>query len=655
MLTRRLIFLTAFVCGLWGCGKDEAGPGTLGLLQVFVGATPVNLAGTTTGGLPVDQSITLKFSQPLDQASASSAIALKKTGQTINTSINFTSGGTTAVVFPTGTLESNTTYTIEISGMLQSTGGAHAEPASVNFTTTLLDLQIVSVTIDEKEGQDAGTLTGISLSPKLSVRFSIPINPASLQDAIHLTGPNAPAMQYSLSQDGYIVEAISSTPLDDLKKYEISLPATIQGVHGETFNGFSKSFYTGAEEAPDFPIISDEELLTKLQQQTFSYFWDFAHPSSGMARERDTSGDLITSGGSGFGILALIVGMERHFITREQGLERMDKIIGFLETAQRFHGAWPHWINGNTGGVIPFSPNDNGGDLVETSFLIEGLIAFRQYLNDSVAAEQDLVDRINNLWQDVEWDWYRREGQNVLYWHWSPSVAWTMNHPIKGWNECLITYILAAASPSHSITPEVYIQGWAGNGAIQNGKTYEGITLPLGVDYGGPLFFTHYSFMGLDPNGLKDAYANYWTQNVNHATINYKYCVRNPKSYVGYSDTCWGLTASDNSTGYDAHSPTNDRGVITPTAALSSFPYTPEESMRALRFFYYTIGDRLWGTYGFYDAFSLTEGWTANSYLAIDQGPIIVMIENHRTGLLWKLFMSAPEIQQGMTKLGFTN
>jgi hypothetical protein len=136
--------------------------------------------------------------------------------------------------------------------------------------------------------------------------------------------------------------------------------------------------------------------------------------------------------------------------------------------------------------------------------------------------------------------------------------------------------------------------------------------------------------------------------------INHAYCVANPKKFVGYSDSCWGLTSSDNQNGYDAHSPANDLGVITPTAALSSFPYTPEQSMKALKFFYYTVGDRLWGPYGFYDAFNLTEGWTANSYLAIDQGPIVVMIENYRTGLLWELFMSAPEVQQAINELDFT-
>ena len=373
-----------------------------------------------------------------------------------------------------------------------------------------------------------------------------------------------------------------------------------------------------------------------------------------MARERNSSGDIVTSGGSGFGIMALIVGIERGFISRDEGRERMEKILTFLESADRFRGAWPHWMHGTTGDVIPFSTNDNGGDLVETSFLIQGLLTFRQYMDESVAAEQSVIDRINALWQTVEWDWYTRDGQKVLYWHWSPDKQWTMNHAIRGYNEALITYFLAAASPTHAVDASVYHEGWAANGGIRNNKSYFNITLPVGYDYGGPLFFAHYSFLGLDPRNLQDTYANYWTQNVNHSRINHAYAVANPKRFVGYSDENWGLTASDNHEGYSAHSPTNDLGVITPTAALSSFPYTPEESMKALKFFYYTLGDRLWGPYGFYDAFNITEGWTADSYLAIDQGPIIIMIENYRTGLLWDLFMSAPEVQTGMDNLGFS-
>lgn len=405
--------------------------------------------------------------------------------------------------------------------------------------------------------------------------------------------------------------------------------------------------------------ISDDELLDLVQKQTFRYFWDFAHPVSGLSRERsnvayDYGDEVVTTGGTGFGIMSIIVAVERKWITREQGVERLLKMVNFLRKSDHYHGIFPHWLNGTTGKTIPFSRRDDGGDLVESSFLFQGLLCARQYFTGSDPKERELRNKINWTWNEADWNWYTKDNGNVLYWHWSPNQGWAMNHEIKGWNECLITYVLAASSPSSPIQPEVYHRGWANSNHFKNGKEYYGIKLPLGFDYGGPLFFTHYSFLGLDPRGLKDRYADYWQQNLNHTLINYEHCVRNPKNFKGYSSECWGLTASDNHEGYNAHSPDNDHGVITPTAALSAFPYTPEHSMRALRHFYKDHGDKIWSEYGFVDAFNLSKDWYAKSHLAIDQGPIIVMIENYRSGLMWKLFMSCPEVQGGLKKLGFT-
>jgi len=345
--------------------------------------------------------------------------------------------------------------------------------------------------------------------------------------------------------------------------------------------------------------------------------------------------------------------MERGFITREEGQSQIEKMIGFLESCDRYYGAWPHWLNGATGQVVPFSPKDNGADLVETSFMIQGLITVRQYLLQITPAEKELAERINKLWLEVEWDWFTRDGEELLYWHWSPEFDWEMNMAIRGHNETMIAYVLAAASPTHPIDTAVYHSGYARNGEIINGNSFYGIELPLGVDFGGPLFFSQYSFLGLDPRNLEDRYAHYWEQNVNHTLINRAYCMGNPNNYKGYGDNCWGLTASDNHQGYSAHSPTNDLGVITPSAAISSIPYTPEHSMNAIRHFYYEHGDSLWGIYGFHDAFNPSENWRADTYLAIDQGPIVLMIENYRSGLLWDLFMSAPEIKKGLARLDF--
>ncbi len=413
--------------------------------------------------------------------------------------------------------------------------------------------------------------------------------------------------------------------------------------------------------------ITDDSLLTLVQYRTFRYFWDGAEPNSGMARERihmdgvypENDRNVVTSGGSGFGVMAILTGIERGFITRQDGVARLRQIVAFLQSADRFHGAWSHWIYGETGKVKPFSPKDNGADLVETAYLIQGLLAVRQYLKDGNESEKELAADIDKLWREVEWNWFTNGGEHVIYWHWSPDYGWEMNFPVKGYNECLILYVLAASSPTFSVGPEAYHEGWARNGEIAGNTEKYGYKLVLkhngAEESGGPLFWSHYSFLGLDPRNLKDRYADYMEHNTNHTLINWKWCSLNPLNYPGYSESCWGLTASYSVNGYSAHAPgnTTDLGVISPTAAISSIVYTPEQSVNAIKWFYDNYGDKIWGEYGFYDAFSVKNNWYPTRYLAIDQGPEVVMIENYRSGLLWNLFMSCPEVQDGLNKLGY--
>ena len=422
--------------------------------------------------------------------------------------------------------------------------------------------------------------------------------------------------------------------------------------------------YNPNDDDPVVPI-TDAELMDLTQERTFKYFWDFAESNSGAARERyhpnnpSDSQNVVTTGGSGFGLMAIIVGIERGFITRTEGVQRLSQILTFFENANRFHGAWPHWINGSTGSVIPFSPQDNGGDLVETAFFVQGLICVKQFFEGGTAAEVALAAKADMLWKGVEWDWYT-QGQNALYWHWSPSNGFSINLELKGYNETLIAFILGAASPDHPISANVYHQGWASNGSIVS--TASQYNIPLVLDHvgtgTGPLFWAHYSYLGLDPRNLSDQYANYWDLNVNHTNINYQHCVSNPNNYVEYGTECWGLTASytrnaDGSVGYTAHDPENDTGVISPTAAISSIPYTPEKSLAAMHYFY-SKNDILFGPAGFYDAFSPHyNDWVTERYLAIDQGPEIIMIENYRTQLLWNLFMQNEDVQNGLDALGF--
>ena len=513
------------------------------------------------------------------------------------------------------------------------------------------------VLIDGKMGTN---YVDISLKPIIKISFITPVNQASANANIILlentTSKNIP-LDFSFDKNDSTVIITPKSVLNSISKYSLQvLPDFLSKVNTKLNTNIQLNLTTAVDNSDKFPIISDSLLLDLVQRQTFKYFWDFGHPVSGMSRERNTSGDLVTSGGTGFGIMAIIVGVERKFITRKQGLDRLNIMTDFLKnSAVKYHGAFPHWLNGATGATIPFSTKDDGADLVETSYLIQGLLTARQYFNGNDANEINLKNKINDLWNAVEWNWFTKNNENTLYWHWSPKYNWDMNFKLSGWNEALITYVLAESSLNFFISKTVYDEGWARNGQMKNGKQFYGITLPLGSDLGGPLFFAHYSFLGINPNGLTDSYANYGTQNVAHSLINYNYCKANPKKFSGYSENCWGLTASDEKNGYSAHEPYNDNGTISPTAALSSMPYTPKESIQALRFFYYKLGDKIWKNYGFVDAFNLTDIWFADSFLAIDQGPIIIMIENHRSQLLWKLFMSCPEVKSGMKKTGFTS
>jgi len=657
LLIKQFIYVFASLLFILSCSEDDEIPPELKLVSLMSGETII-YTNATNINIPINGKFTAEFNLALDTIGLKQFFFLTdENDDTLFFTISCSSDRKTVSLSTTDSLAPNSNYKFIFLDEIQALSGDNLDKLSILFTTKNASFSITNGLVGDISLLNNSILKNIPLSPVFQIDFSRPLNTESVtSNNIRLFSTEGSAsIGFTFQNENKTLIINANENLSHLSKYTLSLSTDIFGVNGEQFTGFSKSFYTQLDSTYKFPTLTDDELLTLIQRQTFKYFWDFGHPVSGMTRERNTSGDVVATGGSGFGIMAIIVGVERGFISRAEGLERLETIITFLSNADRFHGAWPHWLNGSTGNVIPFSSSDNGGDLVETSYMAQGLISVRQYLNAADGYENALINNINSLLNTIEWSWYTKGDEDVLYWHWSPTVDWSLNMQIKGYNEALITYFMAATSSAYPVDSSVYHNGWAGSSYFINGRSFFGITLPLGYDYGGPLFFAHYSFVGLDPRNLNDMYANYWQQNTNHTLINRAYCQANPKNYIAYGGGCWGLTASDNQSGYNAHSPTNDLGVITPTAAISSIPYTPTESMEAIHYFYYLVGDRLWGEYGFYDAFNVNESWWASSYLAIDQGPIILMIENYRTGLLWDLFMSAPEVQQAMDKLSFIN
>jgi len=408
--------------------------------------------------------------------------------------------------------------------------------------------------------------------------------------------------------------------------------------------------------SPDSDYLRDRDALDALQKDAFGYFWEDGDPVSGMAYEGNFRWETrpVAVGGTGFGIASLVVAVDRGWITREQAIQRLMRITLFLRdntAREQLHGAFPHWIDSATGKAMVFSKGDQDADIVETSLLMQGLLIARAYFNGP-GVEETLRSIITGLWEDVDWDWFTNKENNGIYWHWSPERGFRMGLRILGFNECMITYVLAASSPTHPISRKCYDYWTSGKG--YKPKDVFGYRIEASLPGAGPLFLTQYSFIGLDPRRLADAYVpnGYFVRNIKHTLSNRGYCLQNAPAKNRYSEEFWGLTASQIKDGYAASDPANDKGFIGPTGALSSMPYTPHYSMQFLLNLRGRLRDKAWGPYGPYDGISLRDSWVSDRYLAIDQLPMVCMVENYRSGLLWNLLMSDPDVRAGLEKAG---
>lgn len=513
-------------------------------------------------------------------------------------------------------------------------------------------------------GLKKNTLAGISIQPVIKITFSDPLDKSTITSAISLvnktfTKKDIPVefkISYENHDSSIVIQPIKS--LQYLQCYELKISKTLASFNqGNLTTDYTLDFQSEIDPIDKFPRISDEALMDTIQKATFRYFWNYACETSGLLADRNTANkEYCAIGATGFGIMTIPAAVERNYINREQGLNRVQKIVAFLKSnVAQYKGVFPHYVNGITGAVISDGQLD-GYDIVETSFLMMGLLTARQYFDGISATEVQLRNDITTLYENIDWTWYTNGNQNSLFWSWNPTGGWGIK--LRGWNETLISYVLAASSTTHSINKSVYDQGFAGNGSMKDGLTYYGYSLPLGNqgDNGGSLYLSQFSFLGLDPRGLKDGYADYEIQTRNHALINHGYCKANPLKYYAYSDSCWGLTAGATKDGYRQIKPTNDLGYILPSASVASLPYAPEESMKAIKYFYFKLGNILWTEYGFADSFSLSNYpyWVSLEVFGYDQMNMFIAIENYRSGLIWKLFTSNPEINEGLKKLGFT-
>jgi hypothetical protein len=394
-------------------------------------------------------------------------------------------------------------------------------------------------------------------------------------------------------------------------------------------------------------------LLDEVQRAGFRFFYDDANPVSGLCREySDQRPELCATGANGMGFFNIVVGASRGFVTRDQAARRMQKCLHFLaERVDRFHGVFPHWFNGNTGKTIPFSKLDDGGDLVETGFLAEGLLEAREYFTGDDAVETDVRTLADRLWRDIDWSWHVKDdgASAYLLWHWSPNYGFGKNHHVTGFNECQIVYLLALASPTHPIPVKCYWTGWMGHDYATTRDDF-GVHVELGRGLQMPMFFTHYSYLGFDPHALSIGGKTYFDQFRDLCRIQVAYAKSESAVYKGYGPL-WGLTACKGPDGYKAFAPGRDNGTIAPTAALSSMPYDPEDSLSCLNELELHYREKLWGPFGFRDSFNLSRDWVAIDYLGIDVGPIAPMIENYRTGLCWKTFMKAPEVAVALRRI----
>lgn len=404
--------------------------------------------------------------------------------------------------------------------------------------------------------------------------------------------------------------------------------------------------------------LTTPALLDTLQYSAFKYFWLEANPVNGLIKDRSASWSPCSIASAGFGLTAICIGIDRGWVTREAGRARVLATLNTFWNGPQgtdaagtigYQGFFYHFLDMNTATRVW----DSELSSIDTALLLAGMLEARQYFDTADPLDVEVRTLVDNIYRRVNWEFMRNSG-SALRMGWKPGTGFAGFGNWIGYNEAMIMYILALGSPTYPVPTtcwNVWVSGY--NWATYYGQSY--VVFP-------PLFGHQYSHCWIDFRYIQDPYMAFrgitYFENSRRATYAARsYCIDNPFGWVGYGENEWGLTASDDPWGYLAHGAPpaqNDNGTITPTAAASSIVFAPEIVIPTLHHFFDAYGPQLWGSYGFKDAFNRTQNWWATDVIGIDQGPIIIMIENYLTRSVWNRFMQNADIQAGLARAGFT-
>ena len=409
-------------------------------------------------------------------------------------------------------------------------------------------------------------------------------------------------------------------------------------------------------EAAAASALDDSTFLDLLQRSAINFFWQEANSSTGLIRDSSAPHVPSSTASVGFGITALCIGIDRGWLPRENVRQRILTTYRTLwKTPQGreaqgrcgYKGLYYHFLNMST---ATREWNSELSD-IDTALLFAGILYGKEYFDGEHPDEVEIRALADSIYYRADWEWMRNY-QPGLTLEWTPERGFA-NGWWAGYNEMMIMYILGLGSPTHPL-PEITWKNWCSGYVWKAQYGYEYVNFA-------PLFGHQFSHCWIDFRGIQDDYMRKkgidYFENSRRATYAAQaYCIDNPKKWKGYGEFVWGITPSDGPNGYAARGAPpaeNEDGTISPTAVGASIAFAPEICLPTLKYWYDTYRSLLWGAYGFRDAFNLQKNWWSSFVIGIDQGPIVIMIENYRSGKVWRTFMKNTDVRRGLHRAGF--